>query len=327
VATSHSIVWQQATVVDSIALTPVIRRIVLRPEKPLVAAAGSHIDVRLRFGDRTDTRSYSIVDSAADGTTLALSVLASPTSRGGAAIMHAREPGDSIEITQPILDFPLRIGAPRYVLLAGGIGITAIAGMAAVLKSVSADYTLVYLGRSRRELAYLDELKAAHGPRLELHLGDEGTSLVVTELVAGIDERAELYLCGPIRLMDAVRRAWIERELPIANLRFETFGNSGWFAPEEFTVRVPRLGIETVVGASQSMLEALEEAGADMMFDCRKGECGLCEVRVLELDGDIDHRDVFYSERQKNARGKICCCVSRAISPAGSGATVTIEIS
>lgn len=211
---------------------------------------GLNIDVPLRFGDRTVTRSYSIVDSAADGVTVAISVLATTTSRDGAAIMHAFEPGDSIEITQPILDFPLRIRAPRYVLLTGGIGITAIAGMAAVLESVGADHTLVYLGRRRLNLAY-------------------------------VDERAELSLCGPIRLMDAVRRAWIERELPIA----------------------------------------------DMMIDCRKGQCGLCGVRILELEGDIDHPDVVYSERQKNAWGKICCCVSRAGSLSGTPAVVTIGVS
>ncbi len=257
---------------------------------------GLNIDVPLRFGDRTVTRSYSIVDSAADGVTVAINVLATTTSRDGAAIMHALEPGDPIEITQPILDFPLRIRAPRYVLLAGRIGITAIARMAAALALAGADYTLVYLGRRGLNLA-------------------------------SIDDRAELSLCGPICLMDAVRRAWIEREFPIANLTFETFGNSGWFAAEEFTTRVLRLGIEAVDGASPSMLEALEEAGADMMFDCRKGQCGLCGVRILELEGDIDHPDVVYSERQKNAWGKICCCVSRAGSLSGTPAVVTIGVS
>jgi vanillate O-demethylase ferredoxin subunit len=85
------------------------------------------------------------------------------------------------------------------------------------------------------------------------------------------------------------------------------------------------------------MLEALEDAGADMMFDCRKGECGLCEVRILQLEGTVDHRDVFYSERQQRAREKMCCCVSRAVTdpaaePGTSGlragpAVVTIEVS
>ena len=107
---------------------------------------------------------------------------------------------------------------------------------------------------------------------------DEGTALNVDELLATIEPDTELYMCGPIRLMDAVKRGWDARALNVTNLRYETFGNSGWFDPEEFVVRVPRLGVEATVPAGKSMLEALEDAGVDMMFDCRKGECGLCEV-------------------------------------------------
>ncbi|MFI5062327.1 MAG: PDR/VanB family oxidoreductase, partial [Actinomycetales bacterium] len=226
------------------------------------------------------------------------------------------------------VSFPLRIGAPRYVLLAGGIGITAVLGMAAILRSLHADYRLVYVGRSREALAYLDELSALHGDRLQVHIGSEGVPLVVPELVGSIDPETELYMCGPIRLMDAVRRAWVERELPLPNLRFETFGNSGWHEAQEFVVRIPERGLEITVGADQTMLEALEAAGADMMFDCRKGECGLCEVRVLGLQGGIDHRDVFYSERQKDARSKLCCCVSRVVSTGSAGpALISIESS
>ena len=146
----------------------------------------------------------------------------------------------------------------------------------------------------------------------------------VPDFVRDVDSDTEAYVCGPIRLMDAVRRAWLERGLPIANLRMETFGNSGWFDPQEFTVRVPALGLETRVKPNQSMLEALEAAGADMLYDCRKGECGLCEVRVAALEGDIDHRDVFYSERQRNAREKMCCCVSRVVGTADGPGVVTI---
>ena len=47
------------------------------------------------------------------------------------------------------------------------------------------------------------------------------------------------------------------------------------------------------------MLEALGAAGVDMIFDCRRGECGLCAVTILEAEGDVDHRDVFFSDRQK----------------------------
>ena len=49
------------------------------------------------------------------------------------------------------------------------------------------------------------------------------------------------------------------------------------------------------------MLEALEACGADMMYDCRRGECGLCQVQVLDVQGVIDHRDVFLSDDQHAA--------------------------
>ncbi|MGX9899907.1 PDR/VanB family oxidoreductase [Arthrobacter sp. SA17] len=263
-----------------------------------------------------------MVESADDGARLTISVFRAPSSRGGSTAMHALKTGDTLEVTQPLQNFPLRIGAPRYLLLAGGIGITAIAAMARVLREIHADYTLVYAGRSRAAMAYLDELQQLHGSELVTHINDEGTNLDVASLVAALAPDTELYMCGPIRLMDSVRRSWLEKQLNPANLRFETFGNSGWYTPQEFTVRIPRLGIETTVGPDRSMLEALEDAGADMMFDCRKGECGLCEVRVLRLEGAIDHRDVFYSERQQKAAEKICCCVSRVASVGGVGGAI-----
>lgn len=241
--------------------------------------------------------------------------------------MNALTPGDRLELTQPLNDFPLRPGADRYVLIAGGVGITAMVGMAARLRDRRADYRLLYAGRSRPLMAYVDDLREAHGERLRLHVRDEGTSLSIPDLVDGIAVGTEVYVCGPIRLMDAIRREWMTQGRPIADLRMETFGNSGWFEAQEFVVRVPASGIEARVRPNQSMLEALEGAGADMMWDCRKGECGLCEVRVVGLAGDIDHRDVFYSERQKNACSKMCCCVSRVVARDGGSAVVEIVTS
>jgi vanillate O-demethylase ferredoxin subunit len=289
------------------------------------------------IGGEEQKRSYSVVESSEDGSRLAISVFKSPVSRGGSVFMHTLQVGDTLRITQPLQNFPLRVGAQRYVLLAGGIGVTAIMNMARVLRNVKADYTFIYAARNRAAMAYLSELQQLHGENLVVHVDDEDGILDVPGLVAGLDLDTELYMCGPIRLMDAVRRAWTERELSLPNLRYETFGNSGWYDPEEFLVRIPRLGVEARVGQGRSMLEALEDAGVDMMFDCRKGECGLCEVRILGLEGGIDHRDVFYSERQQKAAEKMCCCVSRAVtSPTGSRAdadpsrgpaVVTIEVS
>ncbi|MGO4436081.1 ferredoxin reductase, partial [Paenarthrobacter sp. RAF9] len=128
-------------------------------------------------------RSYSVVDSSEDGRRVAISVFRAPQSRGGSVFMQGLEVGDQLEITQPLQNFPLRVGAPRYVLLAGGIGITAMVNMARVLRNIKADYTLVYAGRSRAAMAYLPQLEALHGDALRVHVDDEGTALKVDELL------------------------------------------------------------------------------------------------------------------------------------------------
>ncbi|MDN3481830.1 PDR/VanB family oxidoreductase [Arthrobacter sp. APC 3897] len=330
-ADSNSQVWQTGTVSDVEEVAAGIRRIVLHPELPKPVRPGEHVDVRVLIDGAAVVRSYSVVDASPDGAELAISVFLTPTSRGGSIFMHQLIPGQVLEMTQPLQNFPLRVGAPTYLLLAGGIGITAIAGMAALLRSLGADYRLVYAVRSRTAMAYAETLASLHADRLEAHIDEEGSSLDVDALVRSLPPGGELYMCGPIRLMDAVRRSWLAQGLDPTNLRYETFGNSGWFDPEPFTVRIPRLGVEVTVNSDESMLEALERRGVEMMFDCRKGECGLCQVKVLGLDGHLDHRDVFYSDRQKEPNTKMCCCVSRAASNdvhrAERPALLTIDVS
>lgn len=322
-AESHP-VWHLGEVVQTALVADDIRRITIARPATVRARPGTHLDVRVDLGDRLDTRSYSIVSSNDDGSLLTLSVLLVPTSRGGSRFMHGLKVGDTLPTTQPLQNFPLRIGAQRYVLVAGGIGVTAVLGMAAVLKAMRADYALVYVARSRSAAAYLSDLRQIHDDRLVVHLDADGDPLDVRALVASIAggaqaQSTELYMCGPIRLMDAVRREWVGAGLPIYQLRYETFGNSGWFEPEEFVVRIPRLGVQATVGTDTTMLEALTDAGAEMMFDCRKGECGLCLVDVIDVDGAIDHRDVFLSERQHGAGTKLSSCVSRVASSRTAG--------
>ena len=68
-----------------------------------------------------------------------------------------------------------------------------------------------------------------------------------------------------------------------------------------------------MVGENKSMLAALNDAGFEVMSDCQRGECGVCAIDVVAVDGKIDHRDVFFSDHEKQASGKICPCVSRAV--------------
>jgi vanillate O-demethylase ferredoxin subunit len=85
-------------------------------------------------------------------------------------------------------------------------------------------------------------------------------------------------------------------------------------------VKIPRLGRTIEVPPNRTLLEALEQAGVDMIFDCRRGECGLCALSIVEVEGIVDHRDVFFSDEEKAANAKLCTCVSRV-----AGGSITID--
>lgn len=308
---SETKTWRSGTVVESRPIAADIRRIVIESAQPARTSPGSHVDVAVPVAGRAVTRSYSVVDASTDGRSLAISVLQTTTSRGGSHHMHSLRQGQRIQIRGPLQNFPLTLGADRYLLLAGGIGITAILGMARSLRDGDADYRLIYTGRTRAAMAYLRELTQTHRDRLAVRISGDDGRVQIDELLASVDDSTQLYMCGPLTLMRQVQYQWSQRCLPAANLRYETFGDAA--ASQQFIVKIPRLGVQTVVQPGATLLDALGRAGIEVMSDCRTGECGLCEVDVLGVVGVIDHRDVFYSRRQQQSDRRMCSCVSRVI--------------
>jgi ferredoxin-NADP reductase len=301
-------------------LTPNIRLFEIAPAAGAAPyAPGSHINLGVMIGERPDMRSYSLVGEP-DPACYRIAVQRKHDGRGGSRSLWALAPGARLSVSAPNNLFPLGLDAPDYLLVAGGIGITPLLGMAATLARRAARLRMLYAARSRAELAFGHALAALLGDRLTVFVSDEGRRIDPAAAIAGLDPRGELYLCGPMRLVDAFRQAWAAAARPAAGFRIETFGSSGAFAPENFQVKIPRLGLELTVPADRSMLEALEAAGVEVVADCRRGECGLCTLDVLEVEGSLDHRDVFLSEQQKREGRKICTCVSRAV-----GGALTIE--
>jgi ferredoxin-NADP reductase len=234
-----------------------------------------------------------------------------PNSRGGSRQMWAMRAGDCVRLTLPENRFELSWRAKHYLLLAGGIGITPIYGMAKSLAARGASVRLVYGARSRALMAFVDELSALLGDRLSIRDNSQGEHIDLAGEFAALPEDAEAYLCGPIGMLEAAKAAWAAMGRPVSRLRYEVFGDSGVFAEEAFTVEVANRDIKVAVRSDQTLLEALLGAGVDMIYDCQRGECGLCAVKVLERDGEIDHRDVFLSSHEKAESSRMCACVSR----------------
>jgi ferredoxin-NADP reductase len=291
-------------------LTPTIRMIEVAPEQEFIPPSpGGHIDFSVMIGGRPDVRSYSVVGPCADGV-YRMAVKRLEASRGGSAYMRSLRPGARIAHSAPANHFNLSPGRPEYLLLAGGIGITPIFSHALALAHAGARFRLVYACRNTGELALGDELRAHIGDRLEAVFSEQRRVDIAKE-IDRLDHRGEFYVCGPIGMLEAAKSCWSASGRPVDLIRFETFGASGRYPSAPFTIRIPRLGREIAVPVNRSMLEALEEAGIDMIFDCRRGECGLCALPILEVDGIVDHRDVFFSDTEKASGAKLCTCVSR----------------
>jgi ferredoxin-NADP reductase len=270
---------------------------------------GSHVNVRVALGDGTTTRTYTCLPSAPGH--LAVAVKQHEHSRGGSRFMWSLAPGDAAELTLPENRFELSWRAPRYLLIAGGIGITPIYGMARALAARGADFRLAYGGRSRAVMAFADELQADLGARAELFAGDESRRVDIAAEIAALPMDGELYACGPLGMLDAIRAEWEHAKRPPGRLRYEVFGDSGAFAEAPFEVEVAGRNVAVEVRQDQTLLEALLGAGVEMIYDCERGECGLCAVEVLESEAAIDHRDVFLSAEEKAEGRRMCACVSR----------------
>jgi ferredoxin-NADP reductase len=307
--------WHPATVRAHRDLSATVREFEIRPEggvKPW--SVGSHLNVRIEVAGRDETRSYSLVglpSAPAARDVYRIAVKLAQPSRGGSRYLWSLETGDELHIGEPNNHFELGFGAPEFLLVAGGIGITPIVGMAQMLASKGANVRMCYAARSAGELVYRDVLRDALGNGLRTYCDDAGDRIELDTEIAALAPRAQLLACGPVPLLDALRDAWERAARHPADLRFETFGNTGRHEAQAFWVEVPRHRVRIEVPANRSLLDMLNEAGVETLFDCRRGECGLCTLDIVSVSGAVDHRDVFFSAAEKRANKRLCACVSR----------------
>lgn len=304
--------------VSAEALTAEVRRLRLcRPDGQALPpfTAGAHIRVHLPDADTEPTRCYSLVNSDGDGLVYEIAVKLETTSRGGSRFMHQLAVGDRIEVDPPKNDFALHDVPHEALLIAGGIGITPILSMARQLQAAGRPYALHYGARSEELMPYRTEIEAVAGAQAHLYFdgGNPSRGMQLASMLGTSQASRHVYVCGPRALIDATLTEAQQLGWPRSHIHFELFSAPAATAADRgVTVHLARSGRQLDVPAGTSILDALIAAGCDPLFDCRRGECGMCAVRML--DGEADHRDYALSDEDHD-QGMVCICVSRASSP------------
>lgn len=279
---------------------------------------GSHLSMTTPAGQR---RSYSITNPPTETSRYVIAVHRQQAGRGGSSsVVDDTVAGSLVWASAASNAFEL-VDAPRYLLIAGGIGITPLRSMLQhLIARGRRDVTLLYLTRTREETAYADELLAlAQQPDLAhivlLHHSVSAGRAELWPWLAVPDDDMHLYCCGSPALMEQIRA--LTAHWRPSRVHFEDFAGvdalGGTSAP--FTLTWAPTGAQVEVAATETTLQALRRAGISVTSSCESGTCGTCRLRLV--DGSAEHRDLVLTAAEREHF--VMPCVSRA-----AGSTMTV---
>jgi ferredoxin-NADP reductase len=271
--------------------------------------AGSHMDIHLPSGL---VRQYSLCGDPAFTDAYRIAVRRIPDGGGGSIEVHDALPvGTTVTTSGPRNAFPLTVpgyGSParRFRFIAGGIGITPILPMLHKAERLGVEWSMIYAGRSRDSLPFIDEL-GRFGDRIDVRTDDEFGIPSAQELLGECPDHTAVYACGPAPMLTAIRAELAGRD--DVELHFERFAAPPVLDGSEFEVTVASSGATVRVGADETLLSALRRAEVPTSYSCQQGFCGTCRSRVLE--GEVEHRDTLLTIPERDS-GMMLVCISRA---------------
>lgn len=303
---------------------------------PTTFRAGQFIGIGVEINGRFVWRSYSLTNPPRNTKRFGASVL-SITVRAveqGVVSSHLYSgisAGTTIRLAAPAGEFFLTDPpAPALAFVAAGTGITPIISMLRGLEQrgqmSSTNIAVVYSARDEQDQLFAEELRglAARYPqhvRLDLVLtgskaqeqgtedslqNKEGSRRVTPDSIADyipdIENRV-VYACGPAAMLDAFEAWAAARNVELHTERFtlarrhEATGGKIHFAS----------GKSIDADGATTILEASEQAGAQLPYGCRMGICHTC-TRTLVAGEAADIR----TGKQYEQGARLRTCVSVA---------------
>lgn len=313
---------------------------------PFAHVAGQYLNLALDIDGRRVNRSYTIASSPGrDYCEISVKRVAN-----GHASHHLHDTwreGSLVKVSAPAGKFVFAgHEARRVVLIAGGVGITP---MMSVVRSLtdrcwSGDIHLLFSVRKMHDLVFEDELRYLQGRFANLHVHftltgdpdvewDGARGHVSRELIeASVPDLkgGPVLLCGPQPMMIALRAMLVAMGVPSAEVLEEAFVSppssaeapttadslaaeadeldAGGDAP---TVRFQRAGTTSEPGVGLTVLEAAEDSGVGIPFECRSGICGQCKTKLVSGRVTMEVQDALTAGDR--ARGLILACQARPV--------------
>ena len=308
---------------------------------PFDHVAGQYLNLKLTIDGKRVNRSYTIASSPTRHAYCEISVKRVPDGYGSHHLHDTWREGQRIQVSAPAGKFVFAgHESERIVLIAGGIGITP---MMSVVRSLTdrgwrGEIYLLFSVRLVKDVVFRDELAylQARFPNLRVRItvsadpdtawdGARGqiTREMIADFVPGLT-RGPIMLCGPDRMMTAMRQLLVGMGIPDADIHQEAFVSppaprEGEPAPEPEivddgaprNVTFQRAGKRVELANGQSVLEVAEDAGVAIPFECRSGICGQCKTRLLSGRVVMETQDALTTDDRK--KGLILACQARAV--------------
>ncbi|HEX5061706.1 MAG TPA: FAD-binding oxidoreductase [Kofleriaceae bacterium] len=276
---------------------------------PFEHVAGQYLNLKLTIDGKRVNRSYTIASPPTRRDYCEISVKKVPNGYGSKHLHETWREGELIKIAAPAGKFYFAgHEAKRIVMIAGGIGITPMMAVARSLtdRGWTGDIYLVFSIRLVKDIVFRDELAQLVAAHKNLHVcytvsGDPDTAWdgprgnITRELLETVVPdltRGPIMLCGPDAMMTAMRKLLVGMGIPDAEIHQEAFvspptPNAGDPEPIDDVpdgirnLTFERAGKRVQLTNGLTVLEAAEECGVDIPFECRSGICGQCKTRLI----------------------------------------------
>ena len=271
---------------------------------------GAHIVVTIRAGTKSFRNAYTLTGSPYDPLSYTISVFRQPAGKGGSRHLHEQvHVGDHLFVEPPANYFSIDRTAKSHLLIAGGIGITPLLGMARELGQDKKTFELHFAVRTAGQAGLATDLLTSCPGHVTVYVGESGQRLSVRDILARRPLGTHVYVCGPAKLVEAVENTARDLGWPLSSVHVERF--QYLVSGPAFVLELQSSNKTIRVAEGQSMLEALENAGIETSSLCRMGACGKCRVAVYHCDGRLIHHDQTLGAEERSSGTAVIPCVSR----------------